>query len=313
MLKVTLELQAKLLRRRFAGVRRLMAGNSREQAKSTFSFQATPDQKSALTQGKPNLVKEAAGPRPPQAAPRAPKSISNDVLLNIKVQKSTVKTERKWARGIQKALTFFFVTTSLILLLLLFAPVAYYQFFSSDPVPIKSEEVGSPLGGEFVDGAKESQRQIAEPPYDESLPEGNWLIIPRVGIYTQILESENPEESLRQGIWRVPDFGTPGDVSKPMILAGHRYGYQWWWKGDYWRYHSFYLLPDLQPGDFIEVISNKRKYMYEIYSGEEGGEITDYDADLILYTCKFLNSPVRHFRYARLLDPTKSTQTVSTK
>jgi hypothetical protein len=141
------------------------------------------------------------------------------------------------------------------------------------------------------------------PPQQESLPQGDWLVISRIGIRTQLQATSDPDEALDTGIWWVPDFGQPGDLVTPMIVAGHRYGWRWWWKSDYWRYHSFYNLPELEPGDIVEIISNQRKWTYEIYAGEEATEISDYQADLILYTCKFLKSPIRYFRYARLITP----------
>lgn len=243
---------------------------------------------------------------------------------DIKKQKSTVfafppKPEEKTDQPVvvvrkTKPLrtTIFSVLMSLsfALLLILFGPVIYFRFFTHETVPVQTTETGTVLGGDFVEPVQ-AQRQIAQPPREESLPEGNWLSISRIGVRTEILESEIPEESLIKGVWRVPEFGKPGDTSMPLILAAHRYGYNWWWKGEYWKYHSFYLLPELEPGDLVEVISDKRKYLYEIYAGEEGTDITDYNADLILYTCKFLNSDVRHFRYARLIDPSKYSDYVS--
>lgn len=201
-----------------------------------------------------------------------------------------------------------FVISSILLLLGLFGPAVYYTVFPGDPVPLTTTETGTPLGGRFDAGTQ--QRKVALPPYDETLPDGTWVVIPRIGVRSQIQENQNSEVALEKGIWRVPDFGVPGDLSKPMILAAHRYGYIWWWKNgsQYWRYNSFYLLPDLKQGDLVEVISDKRKYVYEVYSGEEGTEINDYNADLILYTCKFLTGEARFFRYARLVDPSKDTQ-----
>jgi hypothetical protein len=108
-------------------------------------------------------------------------------------------------------------------------------------------------------------------------------------------------EALDKGVWLVPDFGRPGDTTQPIIAAAHRFGWDWWWKTDYWKYNSFYLLTETEPGDRIEIIYDQRKWVYEIYAGEEGELITDYDADLILYTCKYLNSPIRYFRYAKLI------------
>ena len=48
----------------------------------------------------------------------------------------------------------------------------------------------------------------------------------------------------------------------------------------------------------VSVYWNQREYIYKIYAKEESTYISDYSADLILYTCKYYNSPVRIFRYA---------------
>lgn len=211
-----------------------------------------------------------------------------------------VERSGKWRTAIFAAL----MILSFSVLVILFAPTLYFRFFTHEVVPVQTEQTGTPLGGTFTPPVAE-QREVQLPPQEDTLPEGNWLIIPRIGVNTEILESEIPEESLIKGVWRVPEFGKPGVATEPMILAAHRFGYNWWWQGEYWKYHSFYLLPDLEPGDIVEVISDQRKYLYEIYAGEEGVEITDYNADLILYTCKFLTSDIRHFRYARRIDPSK--------
>ncbi len=201
------------------------------------------------------------------------------------------------------------IASCVIALTVLLGPSVYYSVFPSDPVPIKSTDTGSAMGGSYASGSSRVVSKIPAPVYDENLPEGNWLIIPKIGVKTEILESANSDEALNKGVWRVPDFGTPTDLSKPMILAAHRYGWKAWWENgnQYWKYHSFYLLPKLEKGDLIEVISNHRKYIYEVYAGEQGEDITDYNADLILYTCKFLDSPLRFFRYARLVDPNHPT------
>ncbi len=147
-----------------------------------------------------------------------------------------------------------------------------------------------------------------EPPYSPDLPDGNWLAIPRIGTRSELHQGPDSATELQKGLWEVPDFGKAGSRDMPMIVAGHRYGWDWWWKTDYWKYHSFYLLPNLEVGDQIEVISDHRKWIYQVYAGEEGTEITDYSADLILYTCKDLSSPIRFFKYAKLVDPTKDSQ-----
>ena len=148
--------------------------------------------------------------------------------------------------------------------------------------------------------ADKEVRQL--PAINPNLPVGDWLIIPKIGVRSQLQATANYEDALDTGLWRAPEFGKPGSLELPMIVAGHRYGWKWWWQDEYWRYNSFNLLPELQVGDRVEVISEQRKWTYEIYAGEEGTEITDYDGDLILYTCKYLQSPLRHFRYARLVE-----------
>jgi sortase (surface protein transpeptidase) len=142
-----------------------------------------------------------------------------------------------------------------------------------------------------------------QPPLDTSLPTENRLIVSKLGIDTPIVEepTERYEEAFRRGVWRVPDFGTSYDRELPMILAAHRFGYLNW-SVKYRLANSFYNLPKLQPGGQVEVIWNQRRYIYEIYAQEEGKEISQYTADLVLYTCKFLESDVRIFRYGRLLE-----------
>lgn len=141
-----------------------------------------------------------------------------------------------------------------------------------------------------------------QPPFDPSLPEGNWVGTHKIGLKTLVREAhlEDYESALKLGVWRVPDFGTPDDRQLPVILAAHRFGYLKW-SNTFRRENSFYNLPKLQVGDRVYIVWAKRKYVYEIYAGGEGTEITDYKADLIMYTCQYLESDRRIFRYARLL------------
>ena len=139
---------------------------------------------------------------------------------------------------------------------LLMLPDFYYQIFPADVQPLITLESGTPLGGEFDEGAGELteavEKKISLPDKNESLPEGNWLIIPRIGVRTQLRSTQDPAESLKQGVWMSPSYGKPGDdYDLPIILAAHRFGWEWWWQTDYWKYHSFYSLPDLEPGDMV--------------------------------------------------------------
>lgn len=149
------------------------------------------------------------------------------------------------------------------------------------------------------------------PPIDPDLPTGQWLIIPEIGVKTQPQATEDPEVALKDGVWIAPEYGQIGQPGMPIIMAAHRFGWKWWWQSDYWKLNSFYNLPETKEGTIVELIADQRKWTYLIYGGEEGDAITDYSADLILYTCKFLNSPIRHVRYARLIDPTRPEQVLN--
>jgi LPXTG-site transpeptidase (sortase) family protein len=139
---------------------------------------------------------------------------------------------------------------------------------------------------------------------DVSLPEGHYVAIPAIGVDTIIWEgsSEDYEQALRRGVWRVPDFSSPVEqlTGRPIILAAHRFGYLDWTQ-EYRQKNSFYDLPKLKPGDVIELTWDQHRYRYTVTGVEEGTAIRDYSSDLILYTCKFLVSPVRIFAYAKLV------------
>jgi hypothetical protein len=224
------------------------------------------------------------------------------------LSKLVVATKAAFKKTTHLALTAV-IALSIATGLFLVTPALYYKLTAVDTVEIPAQTSGTPMGGDFAPPTQPVVEKPAyQPPVDTSLPEGKWLIIPRIGVRTQLQETEDSLAALDKGVWMVPGYGQPGETKKPLIAAAHRFGWKWWWQSDYWKYHSFYLLPELEPGDTVEVIADQRKWIYEVYAGNEGDEITDYEADLILYTCKFLDSPVRHFRYARLIDPTVNTQ-----
>ena len=210
--------------------------------------------------------------------------------------RSTVKSVGRFKKFLIASAQFVLtLITAVVLASLVFvvAPSVYYQVF---PVTVKAESLDLSLSPHKVPVVHQL------PAKNSSLPEGNWLVIPRIGVRTPLQNTIDPKEALDKGVWMDPEFGKPGEWNKPIIVAGHRYGWQWWWKTDYWQYHSFYRLPELEVGDKIEIISDQRKWVYEIYQSTESDTVHDYAADLIVYTCKYLTSPARHFRYARLVD-----------
>jgi len=139
------------------------------------------------------------------------------------------------------------------------------------------------------------------PPFDPALPEKNGLLINTIGVRGEIHEGDNWQEILTLGIWRVPNFATPDqseETKLPVILAAHRWGYLSW-SNSFRKLNSFYNLPKLKKGDKINLIWNQRQYDYQVYATNQGTRITDYSANLILYTCQLWSSPVRIFVYAK--------------
>ncbi|MFZ5376213.1 MAG: hypothetical protein ACOZAN_00905 [Patescibacteria group bacterium] len=264
-------------------------------------------------------------------------ALTRAMLLGRKNQQLPNITHNNTWQNLQKSSSSLFsVVLNLVLAIALlagivwWAPKLYYTFFSDQAAKVTAQTVFGQLeqsitdrslvdrnstGGngeasgsgaisiDSVEHSSNSHQETYLPPIDVSLPEGEWIVIPKIGVYSQLRSTQDPDEALEQGIWMAPDYGKPGDRELPMIVAGHRFGWDWWWQSDFGKKNSFNMLPSLVEGDQVEIISGQRKWVYEIYAGEEGQEITDYSADAIFYTCKHLNSPIRYFRYAKLLDP----------
>ena len=189
----------------------------------------------------------------------------------------------------------------IIFLLVSFLPAVWYNVLSGGAQKI-SQILAKPQIKN--DALKYKEKKVDyQPQIDSSLSFESKLKIPSIRVDTKLHEAvlDDYESALKLGVWRVSDFGSPYDRSKPTILAAHRYGYLAW-SNFYRRLNSFYNLPKLKVGDTIEIDWQQRKYAYAVYAESKGEEITDYSADLILYTCETLNSPIRIFKYARLLE-----------
>lgn len=191
--------------------------------------------------------------------------------------------------------------SAIILALLPSWPHLYYRLF-----PTTSGELASTIA-QTVDPVIARNEMTKQPPtveikpilpdFDPALPKENGLIIDKIGVKGLIHEGTDWEKILRLGIWRAPDFGTPDENDLPIIIAAHRFGYIDWSAG-FRKLNSFYSLPKLAVGDTIKVIWGQRPYEYKVYSVSSGTKITEYKANLILYTCQMWNSPERFFVYA---------------
>jgi len=213
-----------------------------------------------------------------------------------------------WSEKLQRSrylrkLAFVFGALGMFLIVASYAPSFWFYLTSSfgKGVSRNSEQILSTAN--TVGGRGFGEERVYQPRLDASLPKKNMLIIPSIGVETVINEAEieNYEDALKKGVWRVGDSGTPKTRTKPIVLVAHRFGYLKW-TNLFRRKNSFYNLPKLSEGEVVEVVWRQRKYKYAIYKADEGTEITDYGADLILYTCLDLSSDIRIFRYGRLLE-----------
>lgn len=115
-------------------------------------------------------------------------------------------------------------------------------------------------------------------------PKENRIIIPKMGLDSPILESEN-KEILDQGIWRRPNTSNPENGSNTVIVA-HRFLYTKTNKND-----TFYFLDKLEENDLITVFWNGKDYNYKVKKVKvvEPEEISvENPSDkpiLTLYTC----------------------------
>lgn len=140
---------------------------------------------------------------------------------------------------------------------------------------------------------KLSDYGVIMPEFDSDLTETNTLYIDTIGVDAPINTGSDADAELEKGVWLTYGWGTPEDQT-PIILASHRFGYVYW-TNEFRREQSFYNLPRLNPGDEISIVWNQREYIYQVTEKYEGTDFKDLDSDLILYTCKMFNSPVRIF------------------
>jgi sortase (surface protein transpeptidase) len=191
-----------------------------------------------------------------------------------------------------------FLFLALSLLFIAF-PIAPYIMYRLNPnlTDTEVDNISRDVVETQIVSVEVNERDNNLPEFDASLPEDPYLLIPSITVSSPIGQSSDPEISLKDGTWMAPDYGQPDENDLPIIAAAHRFGYVYWDRETRNRV-SFFKLPDTKVGDKIEIIWSQRKYVYEIYAEDESTYIKDYEADLILYTCKYFNSPQRIFRYA---------------
>lgn len=211
---------------------------------------------------------------------------------SVPVESVPETQNKKHSQKITLKLAKIFGIAGLILLVIYFAPIVFNYF----KYKLSSSEVNR------LTEASQNSTARNLPTFNPLLSKTNRLSIPSIGVDTDIEEAtyDNYQSALKKGVWRVSNFGEPDQSGAPIILAAHRYGYLSW-TNSYRHYNSFYNLPKVKEGDTIIIDWQQREYTYGVYKVETGPEITDYSADVILYTCESLSGEERIFIYAKLL------------
>lgn len=136
-----------------------------------------------------------------------------------------------------------------------------------------------------------------QPVNPEPAKPGNRLILPSIGLDTQIIEGRNIYAiGKNQGAWRETSSINP-TVDGNIVLAGHRFIYNVRNTG------VFYNLPELNIGDKLYIRWDNKMYEYEVYNSRSvlPTQVDIRDADpavarkLTMYTCYPLGSTAKRF------------------
>ncbi|MCL5093865.1 MAG: class E sortase [Patescibacteria group bacterium] len=99
----------------------------------------------------------------------------------------------------------------------------------------------------------------------ETIPDGTFLVIPKIDINIPIISIDGIDEdivqdNLRKGVVKLGGTAAPGEVGNTFII-GHSSGY--FWDNNPYKY-VFVLLDKMEIGDTAKIYTNKRKITYEV-------------------------------------------------
>ncbi len=104
---------------------------------------------------------------------------------------------------------------------------------------------------------KETAQLINHLPKNANISKLNRIIIPKIGVNSPIIESNDAKYGLNRGAWRTPISSTP-DKGGNMVISGHRYKYL------PPNNLTFYLLDKLVVGDVMSVQWQGEDYYYRV-------------------------------------------------
>ncbi|MGB0757081.1 MAG: sortase [Patescibacteria group bacterium] len=90
----------------------------------------------------------------------------------------------------------------------------------------------------------------------EDIPQENMIVIPRMGVRA-VLNEGSTADTLREGVWRMPQASTP-DQGGNTVITAHRYLYR---PPDP---RTFFLIDKMVVGDTFTVYWNGEEYNYRV-------------------------------------------------
>ncbi len=197
--------------------------------------------------------------------------------LILEFTQKNVNKFKQFPTKFKISITFFGVIllVSLIALILPIWPKVNYVLNRPDPNKF-----------EYPISYSNTDIQLTDTEVLKPMPTENRLVIPRIQVDSEILESETLDIlDQQEGVWREPFTATPDNIGN-MVIAGHRFQYL------PPNTSTFYNLDQMQIDDKIMIIWNQKILIYKVHSVYEVTpdrvdirNNSEFEHELTLYTC----------------------------
>lgn len=162
-------------------------------------------------------------------------------------------TERQ--RKTLKIIAIILVVAGIVVISYPFFPLLRYSI--GEPKPYYPFPTKLVTEGESGNLPEIETKEVSIPVNEQGIPLENYLVIPKIGVYIEIVEGDNEDWALNIGAWRLPDTSNPIDGGNTVISA-HRFRYR------PPSFKTFYLLDKLVPGDNFIIYWQEKEYDYVI-------------------------------------------------
>ena len=162
-------------------------------------------------------------------------------------------TERK--RKTLKILAIILIITGVAAIAYPFFPMLKYRI--SEPEPYYPFPTQLKIDFKTGELPQIEEKDTGIPVNEQGIPLTNYLVIPKIGVYIEIVTSENESWALSIGAWHMPTTGNPATGSN-MVISSHRFRYR------PPNSKTFYLLDKMAIGDNFIIYWNQQEYDYAV-------------------------------------------------